>query len=89
LLSTDVRLNRSTGFILERDALAIESGNDSKLKAGLIDTGQASAEQTILARDDDLNTTKELTVTVAIVALGYIKIVSPTMTFRRSLPAAA
>lgn len=84
LLSTDVRLNRRTGFILERDALAIESGNDSKLQAGLVDTGDASGVETILSRTDDINTTKTLTVNVGIQPLGYVKVVSATMSFQRA-----
>lgn len=84
LLSTDVRLNRRTGFILERDALAIESGNNSKLQAGLVDNGAASGVETILSRTDDINTTKTLTVSVGIQPLGYVKIVAATMSFQRA-----
>jgi hypothetical protein len=73
LLSTDVRLNRKTGFILERDALGIESGCNSKLSAGLVNDGQASAAQCVVSRVDDISTTKTLTVTISIIPLGYIK----------------
>lgn len=89
LLSTDVRLNRRTGFILERDALAIESGNDSKLQAALVDNGNASGVETILSRTDDINTTKTLTVNVGIQPLGYIKIVAATLSFQRAQFASA
>jgi hypothetical protein len=82
LLSTDVRLNRRTGFILERDALAIESGNDTQLEAALTATNQASAVETVLSRSDNISTSKTLTVTVGVVPLGYIKIVDATMSFR-------
>jgi len=81
LLSTDVRLNRKTGFILERDALGIESGCNTKLNAGLVNNGQASAAQCVVSRVDDISVTKTLTVTISIVPLGYIKAVSITLTF--------
>ena len=92
LLSTDVRLERRgarAGKILERDALAIESGNDTKLNAALVATNQASAVETIVSRDDDINTTKTLTVNVGVLPLGYIKVVSATMSFVRAVAAAA
>lgn len=83
VLSTDVRLNRRTGFILEKDALALESGNDSALNAGLVDTGDLSpgGATTILSRSDNISATKTLTVTVELLPLAYIKTVPVTMTF--------
>jgi hypothetical protein len=81
LLSTDVRLNRRTGFILERDAAAIESGNDTALAVAIVNNGQASSAETVVARDDNISSTKTLTVTVNIVPLAYIKTVSVSMSF--------
>lgn len=81
LLSTDVRLNRKTGFILERDALAIESGCNTNLNSGLVNNGQASAASCVVSRVDDLSVTKTLTVTISIIPLGYIKSVNCTLTF--------
>ena len=81
LLSTDVRLNRRTGFILERDAAAIESGCDTKLQGGLTNPNQASAAQCVVSRVDDISVTKTLTVTISIIPLGYIKVVDVTLTF--------
>ena len=81
LLSTDVRLNKKTGFILERDALAIESGCNTELNAGIVNNGQASAAQCVVSRVDDLSTTKTLTVTVSVIPLGYVKSVAATLTF--------
>ncbi len=82
LLSTDVRLNRKTGFILERDALAIESGNNTKLASALVNNGQASDAETVVSRVDDISVTKTLSWTVDVVPLGYIKISSGVLTFR-------
>lgn len=81
LLGTDVRLNRKTGFILERDALGIESGCNSVLNAGLVATGQASAASCVVSRVDNISVTKTLTVTISIIPLGYIGTVDATLTF--------
>lgn len=80
-LSTDVRLNRTTGFILEKDARALESGCDSALNRSLVDTGNVSFVQTIVSRTDNILTTKTLTVTVKILPLGYLKTIELTITF--------
>jgi len=81
LLSTDVRLNRKTGFILERDALGIESGCNTKLNAGVVNTGDASAAQCVVSRVDNISVTKTLTVTTSVIPLGYVKVVSDTFSF--------
>lgn len=88
-LSTDVRVNPVTGFILERDARALESGCDAALNAAIVNTGDASFVQTVVSRVDNILTTKTLTVTVSIVPLGYIKTVDVTMTFFNPTFAAA
>jgi hypothetical protein len=80
-LSTDVRLSRKTGFILERDARALESGNNSLLSAGITNPGYASFTATIVSRVDEISSTKTLTVTVQVLPLGYIKTVNVTLTF--------
>ena len=82
LLSTDVRLNRKTGFILERDAVSIESGCNTKLASGLVSQNQASAAQCVVSRVDDISVTKTLTVTVGVIPLGYVKTVSATLSFQ-------
>ncbi len=80
-LSTDVRLNRTTGFILEKDARALESGCDSALNRAVVDRGDASFVQTIVSRTDDITTTKPLTVTIKTLRLGYLKTIDLTITF--------
>jgi hypothetical protein len=81
LLGGDVRLNRKTGFILERDALAIESASTAVLEEGLLNTGDVSAIWTEVSRTDNISNTKTLTVTIKILPLGYIGTVSATLTF--------
>lgn len=80
-LNSRVRLNRTTGFILEKDARALESGNNAKLEQGLVNTGNASSAETIVSRTDNISSTKTLTVTVKILPPGYIQTVNVTMTF--------
>jgi hypothetical protein len=81
LLGGDVRLDRKTGFILERDALAIESASNTFLEQGLLNTGDVSAIWTELSRTDPISTSKTLSVTIKIIPLGYIGTVALTMTF--------
>jgi hypothetical protein len=83
-LSTSVRLEKSgprKGFILERDARALESGSDSALAAGLVNTGDVSDATTTVSRVDNISSTKTLTVTVSLLPLGYIKTINETLTF--------
>lgn len=80
-LSTDVRLNKTTGFILEKDARALESGNNTALKDALITPGNVSDATTIVSRTDNISSTKTLTVTVKLLPLGYLKTINITMTF--------
>jgi hypothetical protein len=80
-LNTDVRLNRKTGKILEVDARALQSGNDQKLAEALVNTGQVSDAFTTVSREDNISTTKTLTVTVSILPLGYLEYINVTLTF--------
>lgn len=80
-LNSRVRLNKATGFILEKDARALESGNDAKLSQGLVAPGDASSIQTIVSRTDNISSTKTLTVTVKVLPLGYLEYITITMTF--------
>lgn len=81
LLGEDVRLDRKTGYILEKDAKAIETASDQKQNDALVATNNASFVKTTLSRVDNISTTKTLTVTIEILPKGYIKTVSITMTF--------
>jgi hypothetical protein len=80
-LNTDVRLNRKTGKILEVDARALQSGNDQKLAEALVNTGQVSDAFTTVSREDNISTSKTLTVTVSILPLGYLEYINVTLTF--------
>ena len=82
-LGNSVRLNRKTGRILEKDAIALENGCDSALEAAIVNTGDASPrdQYCVVSRTDNISTDKTLTVTIGILPLGYIKIVNATLTF--------
>lgn len=72
-LGNDVRLNRTTGFILEREALGIEQRVNSALRAALLETGDASNAYFVASRTDNLSSTKTFTGEVRILPLGYMK----------------
>lgn len=83
-LNSRVRLEKSgarKGFILEKDARALESGCVEKLDSGLTHNGDISSAEVIVSRDDNISATKTLTVTVKILPVGYIETVNVTMTF--------
>lgn len=88
-LNSKVRLDRKTGFILEKDARALESGNNAALKSSLVNPGEVSDAQTIVSRNDNISSTKTLTVTVKVLPAAYIEQVSVTMTFTNPALAAA
>lgn len=74
-LSTDLFVNPKTGFILEKDALAIESAARTALydaveKPGHVSPGTAKL---ILARNDNILSTKLINTTTRCVPKGYVK----------------
>jgi hypothetical protein len=84
-LNSRVRLTPSTGLILEKDARALETGCDTALMSGLVNTGDASAEECVVSRADLISSTKTLTVTVRILPVGYIEYVVATIGFTTSI----
>lgn len=83
-LNSRVRLEKAgarRGYILEKDARALESGCTAKLDQGLTNKGDISSAETIVSRNDNISSTKTLTVTVKILPPGFIETVNVTMTF--------
>lgn len=80
-LSAEVRLDRATGFILEKDAAAIEARLLSTLRDGLIATGHASAVSVEVSRVDNISSTKTISVTVRVLPLGYAKTININVAF--------
>lgn len=86
-LSADVRVDSATGFILEKDALAIESAGRTALYEALEKRGMVSPGGTakpyglILSRSDNILSTKTITCATQIVPLGYVKAITNTIGF--------
>lgn len=70
-LHRPIRVSRTTGLILERDARDIEIGGLAVLRALLGAQPKASDWEFVVSRTDNLLSTKTLTVTGRIIPLGY------------------
>lgn len=86
-LSAGVKKNPTTAFILESEALEIEGLVNRVLNANLLTPGRVSAILFSLSRTDDLssNAGSELTGTLAIQALAYVKKFTVTNKFVRTI----
>ena len=70
-LHRPIRVSRTTGFILERDARDIEIGGLAVLRSLLGAQPKASDWEFVVSRTDNILSTKTLTVTGRIIPLGY------------------
>jgi uncharacterized protein DUF2586 len=78
-LSSSVRVNPTTGFILQQDANTLQQQANAALANGL---GNAVSSATCtVGTTDNILATNTITVTVAIVPLGYLKTINITITF--------
>jgi hypothetical protein len=80
-LSDSVRVDATSGKILEVDAQALEGGCNAQLKAVLVDPGAVSSAFTTVNRTTNILSTKTLYVTVSVIPLGYLKTIDVTITF--------
>jgi hypothetical protein len=80
-LNKPVQVNETTGFILEEEALEIESGGRARLAAVLGPAPKASGWQMVLARTDNLISTKTLTVTTRVIPLAYPEFIEESIGF--------
>jgi hypothetical protein len=81
-LSDSVRIDSSTGKIMEIDAQALEGGCNAQLRAGLVDPGSVSSASCVVNRTTNILSTKTLYVSVNVVPLGYFKTISVTIGFQ-------
>jgi hypothetical protein len=81
-LNGSVRINPADGTIDERDAQSFEATVNSKLKAGVVSTGDASASSVVVNRAANILSTSTLPVTVRITPLGYMKFISTNIGFQ-------
>ena len=80
-LSAEVRLNATTGYILEKDAKDIESRLRSALRDTLVSPGSVSSVSATVSRTDNIISTRTITVTVRVVPLGYLKSIDVSLGF--------
>lgn len=82
-LSSAVRVNATTGFILNSDANDLETRCNALLKASLVGSSPpaATAAYVVINRATNILSTSQLIVTGSIIPLGYIKSVPITIRF--------
>jgi hypothetical protein len=78
-LNRPIRVDPTTGFILEEEALEIEAGALSTMRAVLMAKPKASGVQFRLSRTDNLLVTKTLTGDARIIPLAYIEFIEITV----------
>jgi hypothetical protein len=78
-LSSAVRVNATTGFILQQDANTLQQGATAAINAAL---GNAiSAVAVIVSTTDNILSTSTLTVTIQVTPLAYLKTINITIQF--------
>ncbi len=70
-LNAPIRVDAATGFILEEEALEIESGARSALRSTLLAKPKASGVQVTISRTDNVLSTKTITGTARVIPLAY------------------
>lgn len=70
-LNRPVRVSKKTGFILEQDAVEIETGGVAVIRTLLGADPKASGWQFVISRSDNLLSTKTMTSTCRVIPLGY------------------
>lgn len=76
-----IRVDKSTGFILEADALEIEAGVLARLRTVLLKKPKASDVSFVLSRTDNLLSTMTLTGDGRLIPLAYPKFIAITLGF--------
>lgn len=87
-LNKPIRVNATTGFILEADAAEIESGARAALAGALLARPKASAVSVAVSRTDNILSTKTLTGSVSVVPLAYPETISLEVGFANPVLAA-
>lgn len=80
-LNESIRVNRSTGHILESDAAAIDAFIGSKLDAALTNEGHVSSVSVRVYREDNILSTNKLRAKLRIVPLAYAKSIEADIGF--------
>jgi hypothetical protein len=80
-LNEPIQVSRTTGFILETEALEIESGARNSMKSVLMAKPKASAVNFVLSRTDNILSTKTLTGDGRVIPLGYPEFINLSLGF--------
>lgn len=81
-LNKPVRVNATTGFILEEEALEIEAGARSVMRAALLAAPKASAIEFALSRTDNLLSTQTMTGQARVIPLAYPEFINLSLGFK-------
>lgn len=79
--SRPIRVDKTTGFILESEALEMESGANARLRAALLTTPKASNAYCVIARDENILSTRTVSGDARIVPLAYPRTFEITVGF--------
>jgi hypothetical protein len=80
-LNQPVQVDATTGFILESEALEIESGARAVMRAALLAKPKASGIQFVLSRTDNLLSTQTMTGTARVIPLAYPEFIELSLGF--------
>jgi hypothetical protein len=80
-LSSGVRVDSKTGFILPADQAALQQGCNRRLLNGLTNAGAVSSATCVVNGQTNILSTQQLLVTLSIVPLAYLKSIVVTITF--------
>mgnify|MGYP003443110499 CR=1 FL=1 len=89
LVNADLRVDSTTGFIDELEAVAIETKVARALEADLVASGRASAVEVLVKRDDNILGTQTLNVLVRIIPKAYSRFIELDIGFENPALAAA
>lgn len=78
-LNKPLFVNAATGFILEEEALEIESGAEAAMRSAL--NGKASGVAYVLSRTDNILSTKTLNGSARVVPLAYVEFIESDVGF--------
>ncbi len=88
-LNDDVRVNKKTGFIDERDAQMFEGTVNAQLRAGVVSPGYATDSSVVMTRNVNLLAGASQPVTVRVLPKAYLKQIDTSIGFTNPASLAA
>jgi hypothetical protein len=80
-LNSKVRVDATTGYILEVDARSIEATVEAALNGALVAKGHASAVSVKVSRTENILSSQRIPVTIRVVPLGYARAIAVDIGF--------